>query len=342
MSQPAENTPTNAPAPFDDANADIILRSCDGVQFRMYMLFLSLASPIFKDMLAIPQPPTPSGSASRDLPVVDLAESSTTIQNFLSLSYPTLCPPGVPDTWPLSEVADLIQAVMKYEIRGIQKAALQLLVQPRFLNTEPLRVYAIACRFRVEKEARLAAKHLLRHELLRDTYSADLEMIDAGSLYRVQLYHHMCTKAASRVASNTRWIKDGQYGFLGCGGDTDDFIDITPRDGTRAKCPRSCHVWLVEFLENAKGMLSRAVDLDAITDPDALAAAIACVRCRPRIARDLPAFIKAFQKEVKRTTSQVRTTESLIEIALTKSLDRSKWISGSRRVSCSAPRQPGV
>ena len=45
-----------ATAPFDHAKADIVLRSSDNVDFRVFKLFLSLASPVFETLFDIPQP----------------------------------------------------------------------------------------------------------------------------------------------------------------------------------------------------------------------------------------------------------------------------------------------
>ena len=39
--------------PFDDPNADVILRSRDNVDFRTFKLMLSLASEFFKDMFSL-------------------------------------------------------------------------------------------------------------------------------------------------------------------------------------------------------------------------------------------------------------------------------------------------
>jgi hypothetical protein len=70
-------------AQFQDPNADIILQSREGTQFRTYKSLLSLVSPIFKDMLAIgdENPPSlPEGSGNMPaIQVVELPEDAATL-----------------------------------------------------------------------------------------------------------------------------------------------------------------------------------------------------------------------------------------------------------------------
>ncbi|OBZ74922.1 hypothetical protein A0H81_05181 [Grifola frondosa] len=47
-----------ASSPFDRADADIILRSSDGVDFRAHKTLLALSSPLFDGMFNVPQPAT--------------------------------------------------------------------------------------------------------------------------------------------------------------------------------------------------------------------------------------------------------------------------------------------
>ncbi|KAJ7781958.1 hypothetical protein DFH07DRAFT_1017868 [Mycena maculata] len=46
----------DTPSPFDDPSTDIIIRSCEGVDFHIHKVLLALASPFFKGMFEIPQP----------------------------------------------------------------------------------------------------------------------------------------------------------------------------------------------------------------------------------------------------------------------------------------------
>jgi hypothetical protein len=82
--------PASAGAPFDDAWADLILRSSDGVPFRVFKIILSLASPIFTDMFSIPPPV--SQQSDDQIPMVDLSEHSKVLDVALCHIYPIRSP----------------------------------------------------------------------------------------------------------------------------------------------------------------------------------------------------------------------------------------------------------
>ena len=69
------NLPTTSP--FGHPDADIIIRSSDGGDFRMFKIDLVRASPVFSDLLSLPQPPigTNPDDYMDGLPVVRLSES---------------------------------------------------------------------------------------------------------------------------------------------------------------------------------------------------------------------------------------------------------------------------
>jgi hypothetical protein len=226
--------------------------------------------------------------------------------------------PDAPGTESLSEITDLLQAVMKYEMPGAQKAALRQLVQPRFLDEEPLRVYALACRFRAGTEARIAAQHGIRRPFPARPLT-ELEMIDGATLYRFVQCHHRCTETASHVASVHTWIRKGRYAFLDCKGKSatrTTEIAASLYQGRINIVQVTAHDWWCEFMDNARLELSRAVDPDTFAYPVTMASAALrsnkCSECTQRIAQDLPAFIAAFREKVKSTISQVRLSEKLV------------------------------
>jgi hypothetical protein len=68
--------------PFDDLDADTILRSSDKVDFLVYKVILSKTSPVFKSMFSLPQPGTDTKQDSH--PVIDVAENSKVLAALLS------------------------------------------------------------------------------------------------------------------------------------------------------------------------------------------------------------------------------------------------------------------
>jgi BTB/POZ domain len=79
-----------AEAPFDDPQADLILRSSDEVHFRVLKGTLSIASPIFADMFGVPSPP--SKKHYDEIQVVSVSEDSTALDVILRHIYPVRSP----------------------------------------------------------------------------------------------------------------------------------------------------------------------------------------------------------------------------------------------------------
>ena len=72
--------------PFDVPDPNIIIRSSDSVDFRVHKQVLAIASPFFKVLLSLPQPPD---SESVDgISVVQLSESSELLNSLISMLYP--------------------------------------------------------------------------------------------------------------------------------------------------------------------------------------------------------------------------------------------------------------
>ena len=59
---------------FNHAQADVIIRSSDGTDFRMFKVDLSRSSTVFQDMFSFPQP-SAEGEPETGLPVVDVSET---------------------------------------------------------------------------------------------------------------------------------------------------------------------------------------------------------------------------------------------------------------------------
>ena len=147
--------PRSASAPFDRADANVVLLSSDGVDFHTHKHILAVASGVFDDILGLPQP---ANAADQDihhitgLPIVRVAEDSVTLDRLLRFIYP------VPDPVlaSASDVAAVLAVALKYEMEEAC-AVLQKQLLTSVDAEDPLQVYAVACRLGLEPVAKATA-----------------------------------------------------------------------------------------------------------------------------------------------------------------------------------------
>ena len=139
--------------PFDDMSTDLILRSCDGVDFHVYKNIMALASPVFQDMLSLPTALSSSHTETPEhpTPVVDMTEKSVVLDHLLRLCYPIL-PPKVLS---LPHIEEVLVAAIKYDM-CLPVATLKVSLRD-FQDVEPHQVFAVACRLKLDDVAQQAA-----------------------------------------------------------------------------------------------------------------------------------------------------------------------------------------
>ncbi|KAI0675765.1 hypothetical protein C8Q78DRAFT_348081 [Trametes maxima] len=147
--------PSDASYPFNKTNTDIILRSSDHVDFRVYSQILTAASPFFEVMFGVPQPPLEEQNLRHGLSVIEFSEDSATLDALLRVCYPIIKAKAPPT---LETIETVLRAAMKYEIElaieGFTDDLLSLAYE------HPVPVWAIACRLELEDVARHAAQFL--------------------------------------------------------------------------------------------------------------------------------------------------------------------------------------
>lgn len=301
------------------------------MRIRVPKSLLSLASPVFSEMFSVPQPnSSPDSDTPTDLPI-DLSEPSKTIKLILSLCWHTDSPTSLLiDS--LSDIANLLQAADKYDIKTIQEHARYSLTRAKFLENEPLRVYAIASRYGAHDIAALAAQRVLRYPLLHEEYFSELEIVDGGTIYRVLRYHKQCMAAALEVAINHTWIRDGTYVFIDCpeahpdGDDEEDDDDkaLETRKTTIRTHPSrkhkngylksvSVHPWWTKFMATTKVALSESIHSETIQNKgrvkEALSSASQCSHCCRRVKSDFSKFLEAFVNEVEERVNEIKLVQ---------------------------------
>ncbi|KAI0339856.1 hypothetical protein BDW22DRAFT_1360878 [Trametopsis cervina] len=190
---------------FNEDDADIIIRAGDGAYFRVYKIFLSKASSVFKDMFRIPQ--SPSGIVDdRDhisgTPLINLSEDEQILENVFRLCIPF----EDVELTDVDEIAQVIITADKYDMARIKEHAQKL--WPTAAAKEPLRAFAIACKKNLREEAIWAAKLTLKEPiwpLEPNPLIGELREISADTILRLQSYHRRCSEVAVGAAKNSTW-----------------------------------------------------------------------------------------------------------------------------------------
>ncbi|GJJ07282.1 hypothetical protein Clacol_001482 [Clathrus columnatus] len=201
-------TPSYSPE-FSSSEADIVLQSCDGILFKVFGRILMEASPVFRDMMSIPNP---SGELPRPL-VLD--EDAATLELGLKFLYPI---PN-PRITSFDVMKDVLKMADKYFLDCILHALKALLVAPPFIDKAPLRVYALACTYGFHEEAKIASRHCLKMDILQEAeLHEELSMISGRDLLRLIKLHQ--TRAAAILgilngSSPSRCDGNGAYNVSG-------------------------------------------------------------------------------------------------------------------------------
>ena len=175
-------SPHTAPAlleHLDMPEADIIIQSCDLVNFRVHKSALYLSSSFFGDMLSLPQPS--DKDAVDELPVVRLSEDAEVLNSLLTMLY--LIPSVMPISYDKSLM--LLAASHKYDMVGIQsriRAEIQSQEIPTPTGAATFRAYAIASRGELSSERETSARLTLDFPMTFEDLSDELPFFEGWAL----------------------------------------------------------------------------------------------------------------------------------------------------------------
>lgn len=174
-----------APVPFDK-HGDLIIRTAQDTRYHVSSAILSFASPFFRNLPGAP--PDEDVEATLVVP-----EQDATIEILLRLTYP------IPDPvlYDLDDFTEAYVAAQKYNLEVATEALKKML--SRFTEDEPLRVYAIARRFGLEKEADIAANNACRSSPQDWPHCEEFEHITAAQYHELLQYHRRRGIAATQL-----------------------------------------------------------------------------------------------------------------------------------------------
>lgn len=296
-----------AEPPFTDAGADIIIRSSDLVDLRVHKLILSLGSPVFDTMFNLPQP-SDAPTAQSALPIIAVSEGSRTMAKFLKLFYPA----AEIDVDNLTDVGDMLELSTKYDVEGGgRKRACKLLLSPVFLKNEPSRVFAIAHKYQLEQEVKLAASYTLRHPRFGTQYCTELEHLPAAAYYQLAEYNSRCRDAVACVTAppDLLWIPSEDFVWFTCTCGRCQPGEVTVRilNGAKSTQPRK---WWLDYMRDVAAALENTPCFDAIAISDkvdiALQKALDCSYCAKPAYAHMKRFNEILSAEIEQAISKVR------------------------------------
>lgn len=206
MNSPGTTKSTTAFPPFDDPNADFIIRSSDGIHFHVHKLLLSLFSSVFEGMFAIPN--TAKQEYNDNRPCVSVSDDGHRLGCLLSWCDPR-CMRSITS---LDDLRTTLEMADKYGmdciINLVEKTMLSTGTK-ELMESEPLKLFAIAIRFRLEILAFEAVKKTLQVPLTSRIICHDLKHISAFTLQYLSDYHVRCVRRAHQFINrdDLRWAR---------------------------------------------------------------------------------------------------------------------------------------
>jgi hypothetical protein len=279
-------------SPFDQPeNADIILRSSDGVDFYVQRALLVLGSKVFEIMFSLPQGSVAIPEEGCGIPVVSMSDDRQTLHQLLLWCDPR-CTPGIS----LRDMQRMLQVADKYDMVAMTKHVFQvLMLATPLIEAESLKIYAIATRYGMEQLARKAAREVLRLALDEWRYVPELRDISGATLHHLQEYHCACANAAKEVATSflsTQSLSTGE----------------SHKNEAGQWCPKA---WWAGYMELATAELYKrprgVIQGNAVK---ALANGVRCVGCQAGIYQACGRFSQMLAVKIEQKIDEVRSSLS--------------------------------
>ncbi|KZT21595.1 hypothetical protein NEOLEDRAFT_1139216 [Neolentinus lepideus HHB14362 ss-1] len=280
----------------DSVPPDLTINTSDGTEIRTHKLILSVHSSVFRDMFVV-------GGTGQDQ--VSVSEDRQTMEALLRCCYTGVA--LILDNLDLRSLWSARLAARKYMMEEAESRIL-----PRvngYVQREPLRVYALACRDGFESEAREAALSSLRQPAFRG-YVPELEEMSAadGAVIRLMRFREKCADSVSDLFFT--WIKYHELVFT------------APYDRHSGSCActyaRAMRSGIEEdycwglYAKGARSLLKKKPCGNTVMTSDivwpTLQVAATCKNCRNRAHQDMEEFLQAYAEMVDKTTKPIAQT----------------------------------
>ena len=321
LTRTERTSPTAFGPPFDDTDADIILRSSDQVDFHVYKVILSKASPVFKVMF--------SDTTLNSRTIVDLPESSKTLAALLTSIYPIIPELETDEERSLNDHLAAISAVKKYDMALASFHLLQDFEDSAYVKDSPVEAFCVAYALELREAAQIAAKASLKHRLSLDDIGNELRHTNGPALFQLWQFHRACSAVAVAAIPEDRnltWISQDvlrswwelvePHRQMHCRCNKNSFL-LGPRShvqlwsdsGVVRDTTWEAHTSWNDYIKRARNALKNHPCSEAVTHHDVLKPSYQiepkCNECQRRIC-GLSEFSRYLGEEVEKRVSEVR------------------------------------
>ena len=180
--------PNENPQEVFDPDADLVLRSRDSQTFRVLKLYIIRNSTVLDETIRAASDTSSTaniGSASTQLPEVQLSDSGTIISCLLSFIFPV--PSVLPSS--LEEKMELLSVAQKYEMSSVIdhiRGSLSMQDPPFICRENAFLAYSLAQRYGLRGEAVQAARFTLKFTLTIEKF---VDVMPGAYLHELSEYH---------------------------------------------------------------------------------------------------------------------------------------------------------
>jgi hypothetical protein len=164
---------------FASQEGDVVLSAKGGTLFRLHSFVLKTTSGWFRAMFSLPQKHTPTCPT-----VLYLDEDEHTLEALFRM----MCGLPILSLNSYDTVDSLLFAAEKYDMTGPASIIRHLVMTPP-LADQPLRLYAVACRYGWVEEAKAASSQTLKYDLHLPEYRSSLERLAADAILDLFNFH---------------------------------------------------------------------------------------------------------------------------------------------------------
>ena len=306
-----------APAPFDKSEADLVLRSSDDVDFYVFKWILVDVSAVFaRKLRTLPEPELPAterspaegyngGLRSNTRLIINLTESSATLEPLLRICYPGSYSSFSPITFPSFDAAKpLLLAAHKYEMAALSKAFEQAVLP--LVGECPISIYAFAAQHDLAELMRAAARASL-NLVFPWPYASELDAISTAAYHQLIVYYFRCKTALAGLSVSANSFTEDQSTWESCKTCVSGWSSSSVRPGL-AK-------WFSDLMAQIRTKLEKRPSPDALQEPgfadDVLKKTTACGSCRKVAHRPMREFMAFLKGDMDRTLRSVRRSSRL-------------------------------